>query len=78
MGGNMPLDKLLNVETQKYQIARVAMQIVHDIGDFSVSRDNRIIKPAVFALAKVLNAEVSYEVNEKGSVSSHVPDEDLV
>lgn len=57
---SMPLDKLLDLEIEKYQIARAAMQVIKDMAGLEKAKN--IEKPAVYALAKILNQDYSYEV----------------
>lgn len=71
---NMPLDKLLDLEIEKYQIARAAMQVIKDMAGLEKAKN--IEKPAIYALGKILNQDFSYEVKPPKGAKKEV-EEDL-
>ncbi|HEO65231.1 MAG TPA: hypothetical protein ENI73_05090 [Spirochaetes bacterium] len=60
----MPLQKLLDIEVEKYKIARAAMQVLTDLSTDDLG-SNGPSNPAIYALAKILNEEYTYEVEIK-------------
>ncbi len=60
----MPLQKLLDIDVEKYKIARAAMQVLADISTEDLT-SNGPDKPAIYALAKILNEEFTYDVEIK-------------